>query len=117
ALVPVHSVDVLFYIVLNGGLTLAMKGGRTVQLGPADVAMVFGGIEHHIGTAENGVQVPFAYFRTKHDNDVPSLVKIGKGGKMSRFLAGRVAISWPIALHPAGLPACLKQHMASYDSG
>jgi AraC-like DNA-binding protein len=115
-LLPARCDELLFYIVLEGEVRIATRTGGSLALVPSDVAIIFGGIAHQIetGTADNGTD--FEYFAKSHDLDIPPVLKLGSGRLSARLLVGRIGISWPIMLRPAGLPPYLHLRMGPTEA-
>lgn len=113
---PSRSPDVLFYVVLSGELRIRTRPGRTVTLRPSDVAMVFGGAPHVFETGRPLAEAAFTYFDQPHDLDAPPSLRLGGHPVAARVLVGKVRISWPAALRPAGLPPCLHLHMGPTEA-
>ena len=110
-LLPTRCDELLFYIVLEGEVRIAIRTGGSPALAPGDVAIIFGGIAHQIDSGSPGSGTGFDYFGKRHDLDIPPLLKIGTGSLSARLLVGRIGISWPIMLRPAGLPPYLHLRM------
>ena len=110
-LLPARCDELLFYIVLDGAVRIAIRSGGSLALAPSDVAIVFGGIAHQIETGAPKTGQPFDYFGKRHDLDVPPVLRVGGQPAAARLLVGRIGISWPIMLRPAGLPPYLHLRM------
>src|SRR5260221_6257785 len=95
-LVPARCDELLFYIVLEGEVRIAIRTGGSLALVPSDVAIIFGGIAHQIETGAPRAAVPFDYFGTGHDLDIPPILRICAGPSGARLLVGRIGINWPI---------------------
>jgi AraC-like DNA-binding protein len=108
---PGRCDELLFYILLEGSARVAIRPGGSLTLAPGDVAIVFGGIGHQIETGAARAVQPFDYFGQRHDLDVPPLLRIGSQPPAARLLVGRIGVSWPIVLRPAGLPPYLHLRM------
>lgn len=115
-LIPSRCDELLFYIVLEGETGIAIPPGASLSLVPSDVAIVFGGIAHQIESGAPSASTPFDYFATNHDFDVPPVLRVGTGSPFARMLVGRIGISWPIMLRPAGLPPCLHLRMGPTEA-
>jgi AraC-like DNA-binding protein len=115
-LVPTRCDELLFHIVLEGEVRIAIRAGGSLVLAPSDVAIIFGGIAHQIETGTPSAAVPFDYFGTGHDLDIPPVLRIGTGAPVARLLVGRIGISWPIMLRPAGLPPYLHLRMGPTEA-
>src|SRR5580700_11272881 len=85
-LLPTRCDELLFYIVLEGEVRIAIRAGGSLTLVPSDVAIIFGGIAHQIETGSPASGTSFDYFGRSHDLDVPPVLKIGTGPLSARML-------------------------------
>lgn len=115
-LIPARSNDVLFYILLEGEVTISATGNRPLHLAPSDVAMVFGGVAHELATGPDRSRTAFNYFDYPHDHDIPPSMEIGTGPVRGRLMVGKVRISWPVIVQPAAMPNCLLLHMGPTEA-
>jgi AraC family transcriptional activator of mtrCDE len=115
-LLPARCDELLFYIVLDGEVRMAIRASGSLALVPSDVAIIFGGIAHQIETGAPDGGASFDYFGERHDLDIPPVLGIGNGALSARLLVGRIGISWPIMLRPAGLPPYLHLRMGPTEA-
>lgn len=101
-----------FYIVLKGEATLITQAGWVCDLKQSDVSIVFGEAIHRLQVGSGGEEAVLDCFSRSHAAaDEPQAMSFGGEQPAANVLIGRIGISWPAVLRPAGLPSCLHLRM------
>lgn len=103
-LTPVRASEMYFYIVLKGEVSLRAQTGWARKLSLSDVGMVFGEIEHNVETGTAKDETVITCFEQSRSSDLPMTMSFGSGAPVAKLLIGKIGISWPAVLQPAGLP-------------
>lgn len=107
---PALSDQMFVYVLLEGSVTIVSHAGAPLPLLPSNIATVFGDIAHHLEVGSPQTTTVFDYFTTSHDCDAPPLIGCGDKPAAARLLIGKIGISWPLVLRPAGLPPSFHIH-------